>query len=63
MEDDLTFLGKWKTTSIFWKMKDDLNFLEKGRQPKFLDPVATGKICPSLARLRTSLTTACIAKP
>ena len=45
MEDDLTFLGKWKTTSkifengrrpqIFLKMEDDLNFFENGRQPQF----------------------------
>ena len=37
--------GKWKTTSIFWKMKDepnffgkmedDLNFKVNGRRPKF----------------------------
>jgi hypothetical protein len=45
MEDDLTFLGKWKTTStffengrrpqIFLKMEDDLKFFENGRQPQF----------------------------
>ena len=29
------FSGKWKTTSIFWKIEDDLNFLENGRQPQF----------------------------
>ena len=37
MEDDLNiwtngrrpqYLDKWKTTSIFWKMEDDLNYLE-----------------------------------
>ena len=54
LEDDLNFLangiqsqyfGKWKTTSIFWKieydliffgkMEDDLIFLENGRRPQF----------------------------
>ena len=35
MEDDLTFLSKWKTTSIFLKMEDDLNFFENGRRPQF----------------------------
>jgi hypothetical protein len=25
----------WKTTSIFLKMEDDLNFFENGRQPHF----------------------------
>ena len=28
MEDDLNFLTKWKTTSIFYKMEDNLNFLK-----------------------------------
>ena len=37
MEDDLTLLGKWKTTSIFLKMEDDLNFFENGRQPQFFE--------------------------
>ena len=42
MEDDLIFLAKWKTTSIFWQkgrqpfffgiMEDDLNFNENGNQ-------------------------------
>ena len=54
MEDDLNFLengrrpqffGKWKKTSAFWKMEDDLIFFGKmeddlnlkvnGRQPQF----------------------------
>jgi hypothetical protein len=26
---------KWKTTSIFLKMEDDLNIFENGRRPKF----------------------------
>jgi hypothetical protein len=30
------FFGKWKTTSIFWKMGNDLNFLVNKRQPKFV---------------------------
>ena len=30
------FFCKWKTTSIFLKMEDDLNFLENGSQPQFL---------------------------
>jgi hypothetical protein len=43
MEDNLTLLGKWKTTSIclemednpnVLKIEDDLNFLENGRQPQ-----------------------------
>ena len=29
MEDDLNFSGKWKTTSTFLKMEDDLNFFRK----------------------------------
>ena len=29
LEDDLNFLGKWKTTSTFWQMEDDLNFFGK----------------------------------
>ena len=36
MEDDLTFLGKWKTTLIFLKMEDDLKFFENGRRPQFV---------------------------
>ena len=28
------FLGKWKTTSIIWKMEDDLNSLENGQRPQ-----------------------------
>ena len=35
MEDYLTFLSKWKTTSNFLKMEDDLNFFENGRKPHF----------------------------
>ena len=44
MEDNLTFVGKWKMASIFLKMEDDLiflkmeddlNFFENGRQPVF----------------------------
>ena len=27
MKDDLNFLGKWKTTSIFRRLEDDLNLL------------------------------------
>ena len=26
--------GKWKTTSIIWKMEDDLNSLENGQRPQ-----------------------------
>ena len=37
MEDDLTLLGKWKTTSIFLKMEDDLNFFENGRRPQIFE--------------------------
>jgi hypothetical protein len=33
MEDDLTFFGKWETTSIFGEMKDDLNLLKNGGEP------------------------------
>ena len=29
MEDDLNFIGIWKTTSIILKMEDDLNYLGK----------------------------------
>ena len=46
MEDDLNCLGKWKATSIFrqleddlnyfWKMEDDFNFLLNQRQANFL---------------------------
>ena len=37
MEDNLTFLGKWKTTSIFCLMEDDLkNFLMEDNL-KFFD--------------------------
>ena len=44
MEDDLNFVdngrlpqlfGKWKTTSIFLKMEDDLICFGNGRRPKF----------------------------
>ena len=28
MEDNLTLLGKWKTTSIILKMEDNLNLLK-----------------------------------
>jgi hypothetical protein len=35
MEEDLKFFGKWKRTSIFWKMEDDLNFGENERRTKF----------------------------
>ena len=31
MEDDLNFLTKWKTTSIFSKMEEDLNVKVNGR--------------------------------
>ena len=43
LEDDLNFFangsrpqffGKWKTTSLFWKMEDDLNLKEIGTQLK-----------------------------
>jgi hypothetical protein len=27
----------WKTTSIFLKIEDDLNFFEKGRRPQFFE--------------------------
>ena len=37
MEENLTFLGKWKTTSIFFLMEDDLNFFENGRRPTFFE--------------------------
>ena len=38
MEDDLNFLTKWKTTSIFFiKIEDDLNFQQNGRQPNFVN--------------------------
>jgi hypothetical protein len=36
MEDDLTFLGKWKTTSVFLKMEDDLSFLRRENDLNFL---------------------------
>ena len=32
MEDDLTSLGKWKTTSIFLKMEDNLIFFGNGER-------------------------------
>jgi hypothetical protein len=35
MEDNLNFLGKWKTTSIFRPLEDDLNFLGNGKRPQF----------------------------
>ena len=35
LEDDLNSFWKWKTTSIFQKMEDDLRFSKNGRQPKF----------------------------
>ena len=35
MEEDLTFLGKWKMTSIFLKVEDDLNSFENVRRPHF----------------------------
>jgi hypothetical protein len=34
MEDNLNFLGKWKTTSFFWKMENNLNMF-KERRPQF----------------------------
>ena len=36
MEDDLNFLGKWKSTSILTKMEDDVNFKVTGRLPQFV---------------------------
>ena len=43
-EDDLTVLGKWKTTSVFWEMEDDLKFWENGRRPQFLGKWKTTSI-------------------
>ena len=34
MEDALNCSTKWKTTSIFYKMEDDLIVLQNGRQPQ-----------------------------
>ena len=46
MEDKINDFGKWnttiyqepnwKTTLTFWKMEDDLNFLENGRKPQYV---------------------------
>ena len=36
MEDNLTLLGKWKTTLTFLRMEDDLHFFENGRRPTFI---------------------------
>ena len=33
VEENITFLGKWKTTSLFKEMEDDLTCLANGRQP------------------------------
>jgi hypothetical protein len=35
MEDNLNYLGKWKTTLILNQIKDNLIFLVNGRQPQF----------------------------
>jgi hypothetical protein len=37
MEDNFNFLRKWKTTSIFREVEDNLNFLGSGRRPQFQD--------------------------
>ena len=44
MEDDLNIFGKWKTTSHFLQMEDDLNFVQNGRQPKFVTKRKTTSI-------------------
>ena len=35
MEDDINFF-KWKTTSILWKMEDDLSYLTMEDDLKYL---------------------------
>ena len=35
MEDNINYLGKWKTTLIWNQIKDHLIFLVNGRQPQF----------------------------
>ena len=34
----------WKTTSTFWQMEDDLNYLENGRRPQFFGKWKTTSI-------------------
>jgi hypothetical protein len=29
--------SKWKTTSVFWQMENDLNILSDGRRPEYVD--------------------------
>ena len=36
MEDDLNFFSKWKTTSILFKMEEDLNLFQNGIQTQFV---------------------------
>jgi hypothetical protein len=38
------FFGKWKTTSIFGEMEDDLKFLGIGRRPQFFGKWKTTSI-------------------
>ena len=46
LEDDIKFFPKWKTTSIFWNMEDNLNqkvedfhnILESGRRLEYFSP-------------------------
>jgi hypothetical protein len=44
MEDDLNIFGKWKTTSHFLQMEDDLNFVQNGRRPQFISKWKTTSI-------------------
>ena len=37
MEDDLNFFEKWKTTSSFSEMEENLNFVINGRRPQYLE--------------------------
>ena len=39
MEDNLDLFEKWKTTSIFLKMEDNLNVFVNGKQTKKNDAI------------------------
>jgi hypothetical protein len=53
MEDDLNFFQKWKTTSIFSKMEDDLHFFKNERRPHFFPQ--KWKTTPILSKMEDDL--------